>query len=66
MPGLDGIQVLRELHNESWEVPMVLITAFGDDATRSQADLLGAAAVLDKPLDMEQLRSELDRLLGRR
>ncbi len=59
MPGLDGIQVLRELHNESWDIPVVLITAYGDEATRAQADMLGAVALLDKPINMSRLRSEL-------
>jgi two-component system NtrC family response regulator len=59
MPGLDGIQVLRELYMEEWDVPIVLISAYGDRATRAQAELLGAVAVLDKPIDMTELRAEL-------
>ena len=40
----------------------VVITAFGDHTTRIEAWLLGAAAVLDKPFEIEDLLDELRRL----
>lgn len=59
MPGLDGIQVLRQSHAEQWDIPIVLVTAYGDEENRAQAELLGASAMLDKPVDADRLRSEL-------
>jgi len=64
MPGLDGIQMLREIHNEKWDIPIVLISAYGDQDTRAQAELLGARALLDKPLDLQALRRELRQAVG--
>lgn len=57
MPGLSGLDVLAALRCTHWTTPVVLITAFGDEETRAEARELGAAAVLDKPLDPEALRS---------
>ena len=55
MPGWSGLDVLAGLQHAGVRIPMVLITAFGDDKTHQQADRLGAVAVVDKPFDMEQL-----------
>ena len=57
MPGLSGLDVLASLRCAYWNTPVVLITAFGDDETRAEALDLGAAAVLDKPLDPTSLRA---------
>jgi len=65
MPKLTGLQVLRELHNAKYRIPVILITAFGDHGTHIDAWLLGAAAVLDKPFEVEDLR-RLVRSLGKR
>lgn len=56
MPGWSGLDVLAGLNHAGVRVPMVLITAFGDDNTHHQATRLGAVAVVDKPFDMDQLR----------
>lgn len=55
MPGLTGLDVLAALRCTSWTTPVILITAFGDPATKAEADDLGAT-VLDKPLDLDALR----------
>ena len=65
MPKLTGLQVLRELHDAKHRIPVILITAFGDHGTHIDAWLLGAAAVLDKPFEVEDLR-RLVRNLGKR
>ncbi|MCW5890478.1 MAG: response regulator [bacterium] len=55
MPGLTGLDVLAALRCTSWTTPVILITAFGDPATKAEADDLGAM-LLDKPLDLDALR----------
>ena len=52
--GLDGLALLRE---STWSVPVIVITGFGDLATHDEARRLGAAIVLDKPFDLEVLRT---------
>jgi CheY-like chemotaxis protein len=56
MPGYSGLDVLSSLHCLDSPVPVIVITAFGDAATRRLAAALGAAAVLDKPFDLDDLR----------
>lgn len=55
MPGLDGMSVLATLRSNDWATPVVVITAFGNPETHDEALRLGAAAVLDKPFDVDEL-----------
>jgi len=55
MPFLTGMEILEGLHNSEGFPPIILITAFGDEETHKQAYMLGAAAVFDKPFDIEEL-----------
>ncbi len=55
MPGLSGLEVLRFLRRSDWTMPVIMITAFGDKQTHEEAKKLGAAAVMDKPFDVENL-----------
>lgn len=57
MPGLSGIDLLAYLHTRGDFPPVVLITGFGDWRTHEEAERLGAAAVFDKPLDLDDLAS---------
>lgn len=57
MPGLSGMDVLGAIRDGNWRTPFILITAFGDEDTHREARDLGAAAVLDKPFDLERLRT---------
>jgi DNA-binding response OmpR family regulator len=59
MPGPSGLDVLRGLRQFEWHNPVILITAFGDETTHREAAGLGASAVLDKPFDIDDLRSLL-------
>ena len=61
MPGATGLQVLAGLRQSDWETPIVLITAFGDEAVHTAAGQLGAA-LLDKPFDVDDLRQIVRRL----
>ena len=55
MPGLSGLEVLEGLQTCEASPPTILITAFGDEETHAQARQLGAAAVFDKPFDLDDL-----------
>jgi DNA-binding response OmpR family regulator len=62
MPGLTGLEVLTRL--APGDAPLIVITAFGDASTHSEALRLGAAAVLDKPVDIDVLRATVRRIAG--
>ena len=55
MPGRSGLDVLAELSESRMPVPFVLLTAFGDEHTCAEARRLGAAALIDKPVDLDDL-----------
>lgn len=56
MPGCSGLELLDCLRTLDCAVPVILITAFGDAETHAQARDLGAALLLDKPFEMDELR----------
>jgi CheY-like chemotaxis protein len=60
MPGLTGLEALGALPTTLWETPVILITAFGDEATHAEAHALGAFAVLNKPFAMSDLQNVLE------
>jgi DNA-binding response OmpR family regulator len=55
MPGWSGIDVLASLRQSDWSMPVILITAFGDAKIHARAEQLGAATLLDKPFDVDEL-----------
>jgi CheY-like chemotaxis protein len=65
MPWVNGLDVLRILRERDREVPVLLITAFGDERTHGEAHRLGASAVLDKPFDVDVLRDVVNRLAAK-
>jgi DNA-binding response OmpR family regulator len=65
MPWLTGLDVLQELRAREQTVPVILITAFGDDATHAEARRLGAVEIFDKPFDMVDLLACIRTALSR-
>lgn len=64
MPGRDGLEALSEIRGTYPEIPVVLITAYGDHATHRRARELGANAIIDKPLNPAKLTETLIELTG--
>ena len=63
MPGMSGLEMLPKVKAARPNVPVIMITAYGDDATRKKAMELGAVGLLTKPIDFGSLRQEIDRRL---
>lgn len=63
MPNLSGLHILAWVRRCLPAAHVILITAFGDARIHSRARELGAAAVFDKPFDLEKLRNTIQRLL---
>jgi len=55
MPGMDGLQTLREVKKVNPELAVVMVTAYGTVETAVQAMKEGAADYLAKPIDLEEL-----------
>ena len=63
MPGMTGLEMLPKVREMRPNVPIIMITAYGDDATIKRATELGAAGLLAKPIDFGLLRAEIDQRL---
>jgi CheY-like chemotaxis protein len=63
MPGVGGLELLETLRASRTAAPVILITAFGDRALHERAERLGAARVLDKPFDLDELRRTVTEVL---
>ena len=60
MPGLDGVELLRLLHERAPDIDVVLMTAFDDMHTVVSGMREGALEFLVKPLDLHALRRVLN------
>jgi DNA-binding response OmpR family regulator len=63
LPGYDGLDLLVEIKNIKKELPVVILTAYGDDKTREQALARGADVFMTKPFDNDEIISIIERLL---
>jgi len=60
MPGMSGLEMLPKAKAARPDVPVIMITAYGDAETRRKAMEGGAETVLAKPIDFVELRSQID------
>ncbi|MGY4626107.1 response regulator [Bradyrhizobium sp. USDA 4486] len=60
MPGMSGLDMLPKVRAEHPDVPVIMITAYGDAETRRKAIERGAVGLLTKPIDFALLRQEID------
>ncbi|HLX13804.1 MAG TPA: response regulator [Bradyrhizobium sp.] len=60
MPGMSGLELLPKAKAVRPDVPVIMITAYGDDNTRRKALEGGAEALLTKPIDFGALRGEIE------
>ena len=61
MPGMSGLDFLPKARQARPDVPVIMITAYGDEETRRRAVERGAAGLFTKPNDFPNLRVEIDR-----
>jgi CheY-like chemotaxis protein len=64
MPGMDGLALLRAVRGRRPDLPVIIVTAYGDDERRREAGRCGAAAFVTKPVDFAYLKDRLQRLPG--
>ena len=64
MPGMTGLEMLPKVKEIRPEVPVIMITAYGDADTKRKALENGATGLLTKPIDFALLREEIDTRLA--
>jgi CheY-like chemotaxis protein len=62
MPGMDGLALLREIKQRRPDLPVMMVTAYGDDERRRRASELGAFEFITKPVDFDKLKAQLREL----
>jgi DNA-binding NtrC family response regulator len=65
MPGISGIEVLRRIRKASTDIPVLVITAFGNVETAVEAMKEGAHDFIGKPFHREQLLLAVEKALER-
>ena len=64
MPGMTGLEMLTKVKAMRPEVPVIMITAYGDADTKRKALEIVAPGLLTKPIDFSLLREEIDSRLA--
>jgi CheY-like chemotaxis protein len=62
MPGMDGLELLAEIKQRFPDLPVMMVTAYGDDDRRRRARELGAFEFIPNPADFNQLKVQLRQL----
>jgi CheY-like chemotaxis protein len=65
MPGMTGLELLPKARAARPDVPIIMITAYGDTDTKKKALEAGAEALLTKPIDFALLRNEIETRIER-
>ena len=66
MPGMTGLELLTRLQAQAGAPPTIVISAHGNQALRDRILKAGAVAMLDKPVDADELIAVVERALDRR
>ena len=60
MPGMSGLNLLPKVRAARPDVPVIMITAYGDTETRRTVLEAGAEALFTKPIDFPALRNDIE------
>jgi len=64
MPGMDGLHLLEAIKERFPNIPVMMVTAYGDDERRGRAGELGAFEFITKPVDFDHLKAQLRQFSG--
>jgi len=65
MPGINGLEVLKQMKAQEKNASVVMFTVLGDDSTRREAEALGAGDFIRKPFNMDELEGVVSRMLSK-
>jgi two-component system response regulator AtoC len=65
LPGMTGIEVLKQLREKQGEVPVILMTAYGSPNIAIQASSLGAYGYITKPFELDDVLHTVNRYFER-
>ncbi|QKS72784.1 response regulator [Paenalkalicoccus suaedae] len=59
IPGMDGLEILREMRRQKLDVDVIMMTAYGELEMINEAKSLGAMAHFSKPFDIDEVRTRI-------
>ena len=62
MPGMDGIEVLRNIREFDEDVGVIMVTALNDESVGIEATRLGANDYITKPVDLDHLDTSIRKI----
>lgn len=65
MPEIDGLTVLKRLHESGSIIPVIIVTAHLQDSVRELCLQLGAAGFINKPFNRDELRYTVKKIIGK-
>lgn len=66
MPGMNGLELLREMHKERPDLPVLIMTAYGTIESAVQAMKQGASDYILKPIKMDEMELVIEKTLSLR
>ena len=66
MPGISGVQVLRQIKTINEDIEVIVVTAYGNAHNAEDIIQFGAGAMIQKPFDVEEVTSTVSNSLERR
>lgn len=63
MPGMKGTELLERVKRSWPDLPVIMITAYGDPGTEANVTALGAERLLTKPVDFAHLKADIAALI---
>ena len=66
LPGINGINVLKQIKKIRKDFPVVMMSAYADHLTAVETKILGAYKCLQKPFAINELREIVKRAMGKR
>lgn len=59
MPGMNGLELLRVIKEKYVQLPVFMVTAYGDEQSQETAKGYGASGFINKPVDFPQLKQDI-------
>ncbi|MCG6119131.1 MAG: response regulator [Blastomonas sp.] len=63
MPGMNGIELAHLLRERGSTLPIILISGNAGNALQSEATSAGIAAILEKPVELDTILAEIERIM---
>lgn len=63
MPGMNGLDLLKVIKEKYSQLPVFMVTAYGDETSQQTAQKHGASGFVSKPVDFTQLKKDIFSLI---